>query len=132
RERGRRSCLPPVEPQTLMTSYPGLFAGGDYTDGSRNLISAIGDGRDAAIAINLYLGGEDKPAEPPEEIELPDYRRGMVDDYESIPFEFIPALPLEKRYSFTRETETGYTPEEAVEQARRCLQCQLNIMIDPS
>ncbi len=131
-EVSRRTGVPLVDRETWMTSYPGLFAGGDYTDGSRNLISAIGDGRDAAIAINLYLGGEDKPAEPPEEIELPDYRRGMVDDYESIPFEFIPALPLEKRYSFTRETETGYTPEEAVEQARRCLQCQLNIMIDPS
>ncbi len=81
-----------------MTNYPGLFAGGDYTEGSRNLISAIGDGRDAAGAINRYLGGVDKPAEPAEEIELPDYRRGMVDDYESIPFETIPSLPLKDRY----------------------------------
>src|SRR6266516_2390074 len=100
-----------------MTNYPGLFAGGDYTEGSRNLISAIGDGRDAAIAINLYLGGEDKPAEAAEEIELPDYRRGMVDDYESIPFEFIPALPLKERYRNIRDIETEYTPEQDVEQA---------------
>ena len=63
----------------------------------------------------------DKPAEAAEEIELPDYRRGMVDDYESIPFQNIPSLPLKNRYSNTRETETGYTPEQAVEQARRCL-----------
>ncbi|HET7639680.1 MAG TPA: FAD-dependent oxidoreductase, partial [Ktedonobacteraceae bacterium] len=131
-EVNKRTGIPLIDRETWMTSYPGLFAGGDYTDGSRNLISAIGDGRDAAIAMNLYLGGEDKPAEPAEEIELPDYRRGMIDDYESIPFEFIPALPLKERYSNTRETETGYTPEQAVEQARRCLQCQLNIMIDPS
>jgi NADPH-dependent glutamate synthase beta subunit-like oxidoreductase len=131
-EVNKRSGIPLIDRETWMTSYPGLFAGGDYTDGSRNLISAIGDGRDAAITINRYLGGEDKPAEPAEEIELPDYRRGMIDDYESIPFEFIPALPLKERYSNTRETETGYTPEQAVEQARRCLQCQLNIMIDPS
>jgi len=131
-EVNKRSGIPLIDRETWMTNYPGLFAGGDYTDGSRNLISAIGDGRDAAIAINRYLGGGDKPAEPAEEIELPDYRRGMIDDYESIPFQFIPGLPLKERYSFTRETETGYTPEEAVEQARRCLQCQLNIMIDPS
>src|SRR6266568_3613595 len=131
-EVNKRTGIPLRDRETWMTSYPGLFAGGDYTDGSRNLISAIGDGRYAAIAINRYLGGEDTPAEPAEEIELPDYRRGMVDDYESIPFEFIPALPLKERYSNTRETETGYTPEQAVEQARRCLQCQLNIMIDPS
>jgi len=127
-----RYGIPLVDRETWMTSYPGLFAGGDFTDGSRNLISAIGDGRDAAVAINRYLGGVDKPAEAAEEVELPDYRRGMVDDYESIAFENIPSLSKRQRYSNTRETETGYTPEQAVVQARRCLQCQLNIMIDPS
>ena len=124
--------VPLVDYDTWMTSHPGLFAGGDYTQGSRNLISAIADGRDAASAINRYLGGVDKPAEPAEEIELPDYRRGMVDNYESIPHQMLPTLPLHERYSYTRETEVGYDPEEAVIQARRCLQCQLNIMIDPS
>jgi NADPH-dependent glutamate synthase beta subunit-like oxidoreductase len=124
--------VPLIDFENWMTSYPGLFAGGDYTQGSRNLISAIGDGRDAAAGINRYLGGEDKPAEPAQEIELPDYRRGMVDNYESIPFQLMPSLSLKERYSNTRETETGYTAEEAVIQARRCLQCQLNIMIDPS
>jgi len=124
--------IPLVDFDSWMTNIDGLFAGGDYTQGSRNLISAIGDGRDAAGAINRYLGGIDKPAEAAEEVELPDYRRGMVDNYESIGHELIPSLPLKQRYSNTREAETGYTPEQAVMQARRCLQCQLNIMIDPS
>jgi NADPH-dependent glutamate synthase beta subunit-like oxidoreductase/NAD-dependent dihydropyrimidine dehydrogenase PreA subunit len=127
-----RYGVPLVDYDSWMTSYPGLFAGGDYTQGARNLISAIGDGRDAAGAINRYLGGVDEPAEAAEEVELPDYRRGMVDNYESIPHQMMPSLPLHERYSNTRETETGYTPQEAVVQARRCLQCQLNIMIDPS
>src|SRR5258708_7280573 len=113
-EVSRRTGIPLVDRETWMTSYPGLFAGGDYTDGSRNLISAIADGPDAAIAINLYLGGEDKTPEPPEEIELPDYRPGMVHDYESIPFEFIPALPLDKRYSFTPHAQPHYTPPDAL------------------
>ena len=124
--------VPLLDLDTWMTNHPGLFAGGDFTQGSRNLISAIGDGRDSAAAINRYLGGVDKPAEAAEEIELPDYRRGMVDNYESIPHEMMPSLPLSERYSNTRGTEMGYTPEQAVSQARRCLQCQLNIMIDPS
>jgi NADPH-dependent glutamate synthase beta subunit-like oxidoreductase len=38
--------VPLLDPDTWMTSRPGLFAGGDFTQGSRNLISAIGDGRD--------------------------------------------------------------------------------------
>jgi len=124
--------IPLVDRDTWMTSKPGLFAGGDFTEGSRNLISAIADGRDAAAAVNRYLGGEDVPAEEALEIELPDFRRGMVDDYESIPHQTIPALPLQRRFSITAEAETGYSPEEAITQARRCLQCQLNIMIDPS
>ncbi len=124
--------IPLIDRDTWMTSHPGLFAGGDFTEGSRNLISAIADGRDAAGAINRYLGGQDAPAEEAVEVELPDFRRGMVDDYESIPYQSIPALPLERRYSITSEAETGYSPEEAVTQARRCLQCALNIMIDPS
>ena len=74
-------------PRHLDDQPPGLFAGGDFTEGSRNLISAIADGRDAAAAINRYLGGEDNPAEEAVEIELPDFRRGMVDDYESIPYQ---------------------------------------------
>ncbi len=124
--------IPAIDQDTWMTSYPGLFAGGDYTQGARNLISAIADGRDAAAAINRYLGGEDIPPEEAIEVELPDFRRGMVDDYESIPYQIIPSLPLEKRYSIFTESETGYSPEEAITQARRCLQCALNIMIDPS
>jgi len=124
--------IPLIDRNTWMTSHPGLFAGGDYTEGARNLISAIADGRDAATAINRYLEGEDKAAEEAIEIELPDFRRGMVDDYESIAWQVVPSLPLEKRFSITVESETGYSPEEAVNQARRCLQCQLNIMIDPS
>ena len=124
--------VPLVDFDSWMTSYPGLFAGGDYTQGARNLISAIADGRDGAAAINRYLGGVDKPAEAAEEVELPDYRRGMVDNYESISHELIPSIPLKTRYSNTREAEMGYSAEQAVMQARRCLQCQLNIMIDPS
>ncbi len=124
--------VPAIDQDSWMTSHPGLFAGGDYTQGARNLISAIADGRDAAAAINRYLGGEDIPPEEAIEVELPDFRRGMVDDYESIPYQIIPSLQLEKRYSIFTESETGYSPEEAVTQARRCLQCALNIMIDPS
>jgi NADPH-dependent glutamate synthase beta subunit-like oxidoreductase/ferredoxin len=121
-----------IDRNTWMTSYPGLFAGGDFTEGARNLISAIGDGRDAAIAIERHLEGKSKAVGETFEIELPDFRRGMVDDYESIPWQTVPTLPLEKRFSITAESETGYSRTEAVEQARRCLQCQLNIMIDPS
>ena len=44
--------------ESRMTSVPGVFAGGDITGGS-TVITAMGDGRNAARAINRYLGGEE-------------------------------------------------------------------------
>src|SRR5262249_26334515 len=81
--------IPLIDRGPWMPSSPGLFAGGAFTEGSRNLISAIADGKVAAGSINRYLGGQDSLAEEAVEIELPDFRRGMVDDYESIPYQVI-------------------------------------------
>ena len=39
----------------LQTSKPGVFAGGDIVRGSATVILAMGDGRNAAIAIDKYL-----------------------------------------------------------------------------
>ena len=97
-----------MDRDTWMTSIPASSPVATSPKASRNLISAIADGRDAAAAINRYLGGRDSPAEEAVEIELPDFRRGMVDDYESIPYQIIPTLPLQKRFSITAESETGY------------------------
>jgi glutamate synthase (NADPH/NADH) small chain len=41
--------------ETLMTSWPGVFAGGDIARGADLLVTAIRDGRQAAFAINRYI-----------------------------------------------------------------------------
>jgi glutamate synthase (NADPH/NADH) small chain len=41
--------------ENLMTSIPGVFAGGDITRGSATVILAMGDGKKAAAAIHKYL-----------------------------------------------------------------------------
>ena len=41
--------------ENLQTSKPGVFAGGDIVRGSATVILAMGDGRNAAIAIDKYL-----------------------------------------------------------------------------
>jgi len=46
-----------VDPQTLMTSLDGVFAGGDVTTGSATVIAAFEAGRRAAEAIDGYLDG---------------------------------------------------------------------------
>ena len=46
-----------VNPETNMTSIPGVFAGGDIVLGAATVILAMGEGRRAAAGINAYLNG---------------------------------------------------------------------------
>jgi ferredoxin len=42
----------------------------------------------------------------------------------------MPMKPLDQRFNLTTEVELGLPHHEAFEEARRCLQCQLNIFLD--
>ena len=44
--------------ETMMTTVPGIFAGGDMVKGDKNVTVAIGHGKKAARAISAYLKGE--------------------------------------------------------------------------
>ncbi len=44
-----------ADPETLRTSKPGVFAGGDIVSGSATVILAMGAGRTAARSIHDYL-----------------------------------------------------------------------------
>jgi Pyruvate/2-oxoacid:ferredoxin oxidoreductase delta subunit len=49
-----------VDPVTLETSTPGVFAGGDATrDKPIGIVGATGAGKTAAVSIHRYLNGED-------------------------------------------------------------------------
>jgi len=58
-----------ADPATGATSKPGVYAGGDIVTGAATVITAMGAGKDAAVAINRYLGGpEPEVTEPEEEV----------------------------------------------------------------
>ncbi len=44
-----------VDEQTMATSVPGIYAGGDIVSGAATVILAMGQGRIAAASINEYL-----------------------------------------------------------------------------
>ncbi len=48
-----------VNQDTLQTSMPGVFAGGDVVSGAATVISAMGQAKIAAASINRFLNGED-------------------------------------------------------------------------
>jgi len=44
-----------IDPETLQTSIPGVFAGGDIANEEGTVIAAMGDGKRAARAMDAYL-----------------------------------------------------------------------------
>ena len=116
-----------VNPQTLMTSAAGIFAGGDCVFGPRLIIDCVADGKRAAIGIDEYLQGRRHPA-PVIEVEI-FTRHSMPLDLMDILRQPIPMLPLERRTGVT-EVEIGYDPQAAMEEAQRCLHCWVNTIFE--
>lgn len=113
--------------ENLMTSAPGVFAGGDCVFGPRLLIDAIGDGKRAAAAIDGYLFGS-RPAEPAVEIEILK-RHPMPPNFVAIPRQPVPLLSFEKRVGNT-EVEVGFDETTARIEASRCLRCWINTVFE--
>ncbi len=113
--------------ETLMTSSPGVFAGGDCVFGPRLIIDSVGDGRRIAASIDRYLTGRERPA-PEYEIEVLDRHR-MFSDLMDLDREPVPMLSLDRRTGVT-EVETGYDEAEAMREARRCLRCWINTVFE--
>ncbi len=117
-----------VDPSTLATVRPGVFAGGDVVTGPRALVEAVAHGKQAARSIHRYLHGEDTSLvdEPKTAVAKPSLeelatrlRRGEISH---APRQHAPNLPLSERSLF-REVELGFSEEQALAEAERCLQC---------
>ncbi len=111
-----------VDAQSLATSIPGVFAGGDAVLGPATVIEAIAAGKRAAIAIDSYLRGESLP---PEVKPLPTV---TVDDMDLTGVEgknraVMPTISPKKRVAKFDEVNLGFSQETAVEEASRCLNC---------
>lgn len=115
--------------KTMATNQPGVYVGGDVAFGARTAIEGIADARRAAMAIHKYLSGqgiEDDEARP-KLIPIPMHK--MPPQYDRIPRLEVPTIPIDRRTGVT-EVEQGYTREEAMEEASRCLKCNRVPLVD--
>ena len=62
-ERNQWGCIA-VDPETMETSIPNVYAGGDIVTGAATVISAMGQGRIAARSIHERLSGKTKAKKP--------------------------------------------------------------------
>jgi formate dehydrogenase (NADP+) beta subunit len=113
--------------QSLATTAPGIFAGGDCVFGPRLIIDSVGDGKRIAIGIDEYLRGT-KHSDPHIDVEVLE-RHQMFPDFLDIARQAVPMLPLDRRTGMT-EVEVGYDEEAAVNEARRCLRCWINTVFE--
>lgn len=105
---------------TLMTKMKGVFAGGDVARGSDTVITAIADGKNAAKAIDRYLGGKGV-LNTGEEIEIPKAAdEKEIVEHERFPMKFLP--PDQRKDNFN-EVAVGFHKLNAIAEAMRCLRC---------
>lgn len=119
-----------VNPETLATSAPGLFAGGDVAFGPRNLIDAVANGKRAALSIDDYLRGQENATRFSLRVEkIPTHSYRMPEDYEKCERTAPPTVSLDRRTGIS-EVESGYDEVEARRQAERCLSCHVQTVYD--
>lgn len=113
-----------VNPVTLMTSQQGIFAGGDFATGPSSIIKSIAAGERAAIAIDKYIQGVEYLEKEMMEEDLPDISQLVdINEVKKERRKKVRTLDIEKRISTFDEVELGFTEEEAVTEAQRCLNC---------
>jgi NADPH-dependent glutamate synthase beta subunit-like oxidoreductase len=119
-----------VNPDTLETDRKGIFAGGDIAKGPSSVIEAIEAGRRAARSIDQFLGGDARIDEAlaeretvmsytgKREVGFADQRRAET-----------PTLPPAERIHGFLEVEQCLSDEQAIREACRCLQCDLEVKL---
>ncbi len=128
-ERTRRGMIA-YDEETTATSRPDLFVGGDVATGPQSAIEAVGMGHRAAESIHRYLSGEKVELLPqisPEEVVELDRSEvtQRVASGEAVrrPRAEIRELSGEGRLETFDVVSQGFTEEQALSEAGRCLAC---------
>ena len=118
-----------VDEKCLETGMSGVYAGGDAVTMRGAIIHAIAAGRQAAESIDKALGGSGKIDEVLFPRGNPDPYLGRDEGFAGWVREKVPELDGEARVKSFDEVATGYSAEQAVKEAKRCLQCDLRLLL---
>ncbi|HEX8997564.1 MAG TPA: FAD-dependent oxidoreductase [Ktedonobacterales bacterium] len=120
-----------INPETLATGAPGVFAAGDITYGPKTVIHAAAHGRQAAKSIHAFLRGltpREVAEMPDDEFEtrstLPDGGRVTI-DLAPTPRAIMPLRSVQDGHEKGIEFAAGLTEEQARAEGARCLRCDL-------
>jgi formate dehydrogenase beta subunit len=130
--------MPVLNPQTLQSSVPNVFFGGDAALGPKNIIWAVAHGHDAAISIHRHLEGEDVSQRPEPGVTMMSQKMGIhewaydndvtADSRQKVPW----ANAARALASIKVEVELGFDPETAFKETQRCLNCDVQTVFTGS
>ncbi len=127
-----------ADPETMQTPLEGVFAGGDAVTGAATVVEAVGAGIRVAETIHRYLRGVD--LRNGRKFSWPDPKKinigvasnsrsmsrlqpaGLQATQARVP---MPELEVAERVVDFREVELGLTREQAIKEAKRCLDCAI-------
>ena len=116
---------------TLETNIAGIFAGGEVINSPSSVVDAIEMGRKAASSIDKYLGGDGEIEDDLVEPDTPDANLGRDENFYDNQRVQMPLLSLDQRKNNFNEIELGFDEKLALEEANRCLRCDLRFDISP-
>ncbi|NKQ40228.1 MAG: FAD-dependent oxidoreductase [Sulfurovum sp.] len=121
----------------FMTSRDGLFAAGDCEYGPMTIVNAVGQAKRVASVISRYLYNGGKCTLTDDEIMEDHLNKLRVYNKKETITGWMPGLPrevseklgVEERKTSNKEVNFGFTGEEAVAEAERCMRCYYISMV---
>ncbi|MEC9369500.1 MAG: FAD-dependent oxidoreductase, partial [Pseudomonadota bacterium] len=123
--------MPVVDRATMQCSLPGVFFGGDAAWGPENIIWAVSHGHQAAISIDLHCRGEELTDRPAPGSNLVSQKMGIHEwsydnGYSDALRVAVPHADKKRALKNLKiEVELGFDPKRALEEAGRCLNCDV-------
>ena len=129
--------LPVLNADTLQSTQPKVFFGGDAAFGPKNIITAVAQGHQAAVSIDLFCRGQNLLERPAPEVVMTSQKMGIHEwSYDNQVSEEarkkVPTKALEMTLSDIKlELEMGFDPFMACSEAERCLNCDMETVFVP-
>ena len=129
--------LPLLREGTFQSTLPKVFFGGDAAYGPKNIITAVAQGHEAAVSIDLLLDGQDVAERPAPRTNLMSEKMGIHEwAYDNDPSNDlrykVPWANAEKALASIKvEVELGFDARTAFKEAGRCLNCDVQTVFTP-
>jgi NADPH-dependent glutamate synthase beta subunit-like oxidoreductase/ferredoxin len=130
--------MPVLDVVTYQSTNTKVFFGGDAAFGPKNVITAVAQGHQAAISIDLFCQGGDVQNRPAPGTNLIGQKMGIHEwSYDSVVSHelrhAVPHAPTEKTLSDRMlEVELGFDRAVGYEETQRCLNCDVQTVFTAS